>query len=304
MNKYQGLSVCASYPEKKGQEDQSKGCGSIYKNNEYAILAVSAGGKQEQYFRSHLGACFAAEAASDALCTFASSVTKDILFTDEKSMPRLMRQLEGSVIIRWKERVWTHLETCPFQPEEIKTVRDHKYKENYEKGIDLEYAYRANVTAAIVAKDYCLIIQNGDSECIIIKNRSRSEKILKAPVLWNNEWGRSYSDSICNKTALRGFRYCCLDTAPDAIFLVADSRYPYFDEMKGYSANLEQIIHELMRKGAEWENGLKERLVCLCRTEKLEYLCMACAWPKDTWSKRLKIQARLAWELNRPFIKG
>lgn len=296
MDKYQGLSVCACHPEKKGDQDQSKGCGIIHRNDEYEVLAVSAGGKQTQYFRSHLGARFAVEAASDALRAFASSVTRDMLFADERNQSRLLRQLEGSIITAWKALVRAHLKAYPFQPEEIKAIRNNKYKENYKKGIDLEYAYRANVTAAIVAKDYCLMLQNGDGECWIMKNRSRSAKIRKDTIPKNDKCEKEYSTAMCDKTALREFRYCCLDTAPAAIFLAAGSRQLYSDKAKEDSVNLDQIAHELMLKGAERNTGLKEKLACLCRKEKLDYLCMACLWTEDIWSKRLKTQVRAVWE--------
>ena len=294
MDKYQGLSVSARCAESIGQRGVSKDCVLIRQTATCQILTISTGEDGKQYFRSHIGACFAAEAALESMDVFASSVSKEMLFTDKGSESRLLRQLAGSIITGWRDRVKKDIEACPFRPEEISSVENIKYKENYKKGIDQEYAYRANVAGAVVARDYCLIIRNGDSECTVVETAFGTSDKLTEPVPWNKRCREYYSTSLCDMTAIREFRYCCLDVVPAAVFLVSGSLRRCFNRTEVYHIYLEQMALLLLENGTTGTKYLKKNLLELSQRGTHEDVCLVCAWSANALGNCLKPRQRQA----------
>lgn len=297
MDKYQGLSVFARCSESKEQCGIPKDCALIRQTDICQVLAISTGERGKQYFRSSIGACFAAEVALESMYVFASSISKEMLFTDIGSQSRLLRQLAGSIIAGWKDKVQKDMEACPFRPEEISSIEDIKYRENFQKGIDQEYAYRANVAGAVVTKDYCLIIRNGDSECTIVETAPETSDKLTEPVPWNKKCGEYYSTSLCDMTAIREFRYCCLDVVPAAIFLVSGSLRCCFNRMEVYHIYLEQMAHILLENGSMSGTYLKNNLLELSQRGTHEDICLVCAWSVDALGNCLRPGQKQACEI-------
>jgi len=238
-------------------------------------MAVSSGGKDSQYFRSYLGARFAAEAALEAMAgfagAFAPAISRRSLFADERTQARIIRQLEGSIIVSWRKKVQKHLECCPFQTKEIDAVEDFKYKKGYRNGTDLEYAYRANVMAALVTGEYCLVVRNGDGECSII---DRNQKVSE-PVPWNEKCKENYSTSMCERTAIWEFRHFCSETVPAALFLMTGGLRGSLGQEADYHAYILQVFRKMAQSLADAEKYLNEKLPGLSRAGGHGDMCLA-----------------------------
>lgn len=274
MSKYRNLSISVRGADHTEQQALLEDYSVTYECEAFHIAAAAGGGTESQYFRSYLGSRFAAEAALKAAITFASSVSGEELRFDERSRLRMIRQLEGSIIIGWRERVREHLETYPFLDEEIDSIEDEKYRNGYQAGIDLEYAYRSNVMVAITTKDYCLVIRNGSGECTFLWKGGRQEE----PVPWNDKCVDGFSTSMCERTAIQEFRHFYAETAPAALFLMTGGMRSCFEQDEEYHEYLNLLARKLYQSPEDVEDYLKAYLPELSKKGTHGDMCLAMIW--------------------------
>lgn len=274
MDKYQGLSISVCGLDQGGQQTIPGDYSLIHEDEQFYVMAVSAGSSGSRYFRSYQGARYAAEAAFNSLKVFASTVTGEALFADERTRERMIRQLEGSIIVGWGEKVRRHLAGNPFLPEEIDGVEDEKYKNGYRKGTDLEYAYRANIMAAVVTKEYCLVIRNGNGQCTVMEAGRQMEE----PIPWNKKCTDSYSTSLCERSVLQDFRHYCAREVPPAVFLVTDGMCRCFEEPEEYHGYMEQLMQRALRNSSDAKEYLRVNLPELSRRGSHGDMCLAGVW--------------------------
>lgn len=274
MDKYQELSIFVCGSDHADKQALCEDYSAFRKDDDFSVIAVSSGGNESQYFRSYLGARFAVEAALDSLTAFASSVSKDKLFADKRTQTRLMRQLEGSIVVSWNEKVNRHLENYPFQQEELDSVESDKHRQGYQEGVHLEYAYWANVTAAVATDNYCLIIRGGNGECVLIEKDGKVTDPL--PVTRKED-----SYALCRPNAAREFSYCCSDSVPSSIFLVTEGVRRCFPKQEDYHAYLLELTQMLLRNPNDGKEYLKADLPALSRKGSHDDMCLAAIWSSE-----------------------
>ncbi len=274
MDKYQELSIFVCGSDHADKQALCEDYSAFRKDEHFSAIAVSTGGNESQYFRSYLGARFAVEAALDSLTAFASSVSKEMLFADKRTQERLLRQLEGSIVVNWNEKVNRHLENYPFQKEELDSVESDKHRDAYQKGIQLELAYRANVTAVIATDDYCLVIRDGNGECVLVEKDGKPADPL--PVT-----RREDSYTLCRPNAAREFSHTCSDTVPASIFLVTEGVRRCFARQEDYHAYIQELTQMLLKNPGDAKEYLKVDLPLLSRKGSHDDMCVAAIWSSD-----------------------
>lgn len=293
MDKYQELSIFVCGSDHADKQALCEDYSAFRKDDHFSVIAVSSGGNESQYFRSYLGARFAVEAALDSLTAFASSVSKDTLFADKRTQTRLMRQLEGSIVVNWNEKVNRHLENYPFQEEELDSVESDKHRQGYQEGVHPEYAYWANVTAAVAADGYCLIIRGGNGECVLIEKDGKVTDPL--PVT-----RREDSYALCRPNAAREFSYCCSDSVPSSVFLVTEGVRRCFPKQEDYHAYLLELTQMLLRNPNDGKEYLKADLPMLSRKGSHDDMCLAAVWSSEKLGKGPAVlwKTDVEWEQN------
>ena len=271
MDKYQELSIFVCGSDHADKQALCEDYSAFRKDDHFSVIAVSAGGNESQYFRSYLGARFAVEAALDSLTAFASSVSKEMLFADKRTQTRLLRQLEGSIVINWNEKVNRHLENYPFQQEELDSVESDKHRQGYQEGVAPEYAYRANIAGAVVTDEYCLVIRDGNGECALIEKDGQLTDPL--PVTRKED-----GYALCRPNAVREFSHCCSDSVPASIFLVTDGARRCFAKQEDYHAYLRELTQMLLRNPQDAKEYLKVDLPMLSRKGSHSDMCLAAVW--------------------------
>lgn len=283
MDKYQDLSISVRGSDHTEQQALLEDYSLTYTVERFQIMVVAGGGNDSQYFRSYLGARFAAEAALKSAITFASTVTKQALH-DERTRVRMVRQLEGSIIISWREKVREHLDANPFLDAEIDAIEDEKYRKGYRSNVDLEYAYRSNVMVGIAGKDYYLVIRNGNGECTVLGADSK----LDEPVPWNEKCSDSFSTSMCERTAIQEFRHYYSEEAPAALFLMTNGMRRCFEQEEEYHEYIRLLAQKIQRNPEDIEEYLKIYLPELSKKGSHGDMCLAFGWSEAALKKAIQ----------------
>ncbi|MDR0992516.1 MAG: protein phosphatase 2C domain-containing protein [Ruminococcus sp.] len=174
-----------------------------------AIAAVADGHGSEAYFRSEIGAHFAADIAVNCAADFIKSITPDML-TDADSVNRQLIQLEKCIIMRWGETVEEHREQFPFTEEEEKIFAESRQREIYS-------VYGTTLIAAAVTPAYWFAFQIGDGKCAAL-----ADGIWSEPVPWDEKCFLNATTSICDSRAVDEFRHYFSGNLPAAVFLCTD----------------------------------------------------------------------------------
>jgi serine/threonine protein phosphatase PrpC len=173
-----------------------------------AIAAVADGHGSEAYFRSDIGAHFAAETAVSAAADFIKKITPDML-TDVASVNKQLIQLEKCIIMRWGDMVAEHAKQFPFTDEEqalFESTKDEIYS-----------VYGTTLIAAAVTPSYWFAFQIGDGKCAAL-----SDGLWTEPVPWDEKCFLNATTSICDRRAVDEFRHYFSGTLPAAVFLCTD----------------------------------------------------------------------------------
>ena len=144
MRDYQLFHISVRGAEHSDNQALSEEYSQICEEKEAKIAAVASLGEGSPYFRSHLGARFAVESAMEMARAFVRDIRPEELFESPEGQERILRQLEGSIIVGWQERVKEHLERSPMKEEEIEAIGNDPALEKYKKCLpgweNLEYA--------------------------------------------------------------------------------------------------------------------------------------------------------------------
>jgi serine/threonine protein phosphatase PrpC len=175
--------------------------------NGIAIAAVADGHGSEAYFRSEIGANFAADIAVNSAADFIKKITPDML-TDAGSVNRQLIQLEKCIITRWGETVEEHLRQFPFTEDEERLFAESR---------DIYPVYGTTLIAAAVTPSYWFAFQIGDGKCAAL-----SDGLWTEPVPWDDKCFLNATTSICDSRAVDEFRHYFSGELPAAVFLCTD----------------------------------------------------------------------------------
>ena len=234
------------------------------------IGIVCDGHGGERYFRSHLGARAAADAARKCAEEFVrnadESLFRDAPFTllgtaaaeaEKKKSGRsdvrdaLFRQLFASIIYDWRENVVSNAKAKPVTHNERKKAPPEHIEAFEKKDSDgnrtgIEKTYGCTLICFVQTKSYWFAFHIGDGKCISFSAGKDGHISWEEPVPEDKECFLNTTTSICDANAINEFRYCYggRNTFPLAVFLGSDG----IDDSFGEDSNLANFYVQILKK--------------------------------------------------------
>lgn len=237
-------------------------------DNGLTIAIVCDGHGGDRYFRSDIGARFAAEVTLESVRQFVSSIDQSLFegkpYTAEeaialedtfeepikkqKTVDIAFRQLFSSIIFQWNNKICEHAANTPISSWETGYV-DSKYLEELKQGIKLEKIYGCTLMVYVQMPTYWFAFHLGDGKCISFQN----EPFWMEPIPWDDRCFLNKTTSICDAEAINEFRYCYQGDGhfPMAVFLGSDGLDDSFGEIKNLTNFYIQIVKMLVNEGRE-----------------------------------------------------
>lgn len=216
-----------------------------------SVIVVADGHGGDDYFRSDRGAKFITQATAAELMDFAAETT--VLHLRGASERReLMHKLFDRILARWKEQIEADIFDDPFSESQMENVTP-KIRQKYLAGEYVENAYGTTLIAAIITEKYWLVIQLGDGRCVSIRPDGSCEQ----PVRVDERCHDNITTSVCDKDAIKEFRYSFSEQMPAAVFAFTDGVESAFTDMDGAYAFCQELASTYLEKG---KNGLTKTM--------------------------------------------
>jgi len=205
------------------------------------IAIISDGHGGTRYFRSDVGSRLLCEVTARCLSEFVEGIPS-MTFSDKPytsvgigdSMPTVLQQLFGAIVVGWRKAVMEHADHHPLTDDE-QAIAVPQNEHEWEK------TYGCTLIATIRTSSYWLAFQIGDGKCVAL----REDGSPYEPIPWDDRCFLNKTTSICDTDALSRFRCCYggIDTAPVAIFLGSDG----IDDSFGEEENLHNFYVQLAK---------------------------------------------------------
>lgn len=181
-----GLSHFASG---KPLQDASK----AVKGEDYCIAVVCDGHGGEKHFRSEIGSNYAADVAIEKFEEFVKAYPTYESVSGTEETERI-RRLKISILSEWQRLLDDYTKDHPFTEGEEKNFSNtFRGRKDY----DVRIAYGTTLLAALVAKDYYLLMVIGDGAIIKIKRDFSAEVMTFEGKYEYTEGPHSATDSLC-----------------------------------------------------------------------------------------------------------
>ena len=293
------------------------------------IGIVCDGHGGERYFRSHLGARAAADAARKCAEEFVrnadESLFRDAPFTllgtaaaeaEKKKSGRsdvrdaLFRQLFASIIYDWRENVVSNAKANPVSDNERKKVPQEHIEAFEKKDSDgnrtgIEKTYGCTLICFVQTKSYWFAFHIGDGKCISFSAGKDGHISWEEPVPEDKECFLNTTTSICDANAINEFRYCYggRNTFPLAVFLGSDGIDDSFGEDSNLANFYVQILKKIVRSSpdevkSELDSTLRELGVHGSKDDKSVVCCFDEERLKPVDEERLKsvLNGLVGWQ--------
>lgn len=260
-----------------------------------SMVIVCDGHGGERYFRSNIGAEYAAEVALKSVSFFVENGGGNLFigksFTEvgttdtnniiekQSEIDSVMRQLFSSIIYRWNEDIKKHAlenELTEWEKENV----PQKYLEEFSKSETFEKHYGCTLMVYVQTKDYWFAFHLGDGKCISFQQ----DPLWCFPIPWDERCFLNKTTSLCDSNAINEFRYCYEGDGhfPWAVFLGSDG----MDDSFGEDANLVnfyiQIVKMLVNDGLEaTTKSIEEELPQLSKIGSKDDMSVAFIYNKD-----------------------
>ena len=292
------------------------------------IGIVCDGHGGERYFRSHLGAQDASDAARKCAEEFVrnadESLFRDASFTqlgtaaaeaEKKKSGRsdvrdaLFRQLFASIIYDWRENVVSNAKANPVSDNERKKVPQEHIEAFEKKDSDgnrtgIEKTYGCTLICFVQTKSYWFAFHIGDGKCISFSS-GKDGLSWEEPVPEDKECFLNTTTSICDTNAINEFRYCYggRNTFPLAVFLASDGIDDSFGEDSNLANFYVQILKKIVRSSpdevkSELDSTLRELGVHGSKDDKSVVCCFDEERLKPVDEERLKsvLNGLVGWQ--------
>lgn len=238
----------------------------VYENgNAIAIVCDGHGGKR--YFRSDIGAKIAAEVTEENIRTFIEEMGSELIkgkpftqrsaistqidnadFGKQSPIEKAFRQLFGSIIYQWNQKVLEHAKSNPITPEEengLETV----WIDDFKNGFNLEKVYGCTLIVYASTSDFWLAFQIGDGKCFAVNQDAQWSE----PIPWDDKCFLNKTTSICDSLAINEFRYCFDGTGifPMAVILGSDGIDDSFGAEENQANFYVQILKSIAKESIE-----------------------------------------------------
>ena len=263
----------------------------------FTVAIVCDGHGGERYFRSDIGAKFAAEASLDAVKYFVENVGSSFFekkaYTakgpayarseEEKTsvIDDAFQRLFASIIYKWNTKIDEHARSVPLTEWEIANV-PQKYLDEFASNLSdenksVEKQYGCTLMVYVQTKDYWFAFHLGDGKCISFQQ----SPVWDEPIPWDDRCFLNKTTSLCDTSAIDEFRYCYQGDGhfPIAIILGSDG----LDDSMGETSNLAnfyiQILKMLAKDGIHaTEESLKDTLPKLSKIGSKDDMSVACVF--------------------------
>lgn len=263
-----------------------------------AIVCDGHGG--DRYFRSDIGARFAAEVTQESVRQFVTSIDQSLFegkpYTAEKAIAIeessseepikkqkpvdiAFRQLFSSIIFQWNNRISEHAAITPISLWETEYV-DSKYLEDLKQGIKLEKIYGCTLMVYVQMSTYWFAFHLGDGKCISFQKNP----FWMEPIPWDDRCFLNKTTSICDSGAINEFRYCYQGDGnfPMAVFLGSDGLDDSFGEIESLTNFYIQVVKMLVNEGREATiKSIEEELPQLSKIGSKDDMSVAFVYNKD-----------------------
>lgn len=255
-----------------------------------AIVCDGHGG--ERYFRSNIGAQYAAEISLDAV-SFLVYNKGDELFEgtpytavgpmdsiedvgELNKVDNAFHRLFSSIIYNWNEKIKKHAKENDLTEWEINNV-PKKYLDEFKSANNLEKQYGCTLMVYVQTEKYWFAFHLGDGKCLTFQD----EPIWKEPIPWDERCFLNRTTSLCDSNAIEEFRYCYQGngTFPSAVFLGSDGIDDSFGETENMANFYIQVLKMLAKEGTEKTlETLKEDLPQLSKKGSKDDMSIACVF--------------------------
>lgn len=241
----------------------------VYENdNAIAIVCDGHGGKR--YFRSDIGAKIAAEVAEANVRTFIEEMGAELIegqpftqrsaistqidnadFGKQSPTEKAFRQLFGSIIYQWDQKVLQHAQSHPIAPEE-EIGLEPSWIEDFKNGVNLEKVYGCTLIMFASTPAFWFSFQIGDGKCFAVNQDAQWSE----PIPWDDKCFLNKTTSICDSSAINEFRYCFDGTGkfPMAVILGSDGIDDSFGAEENQANFYVQILKSIAKEGIEATN--------------------------------------------------
>lgn len=281
-----------------------------------SIAIVCDGHGGERYFRSDVGAKFAADITLKQIKTLLKDfgiVAKFLESSDftqvealttqrekgnldkETDVDKTFRQLFKSIIACWHMAIEEHASNNPLTERELATVPE-KYTSVFTD--NLEKTYGCTLMAAVATPKYWFAFHIGDGKCISFD----SDGAWKEPIPWDDKCFLNKTTSLCDSDAIDEFRYCYggRHTRPSIVFLGSDG----LDDSFGETENMVNFYVQVAKLLGSGKNGrenaiqsLKEDLPQLSKIGSKDDMSVAILFDFNELQKVRK--NLLQWQIDR-----
>lgn len=228
------------------------------------IAVVCDGHGGERYFRSDIGAKYAAEITLALVSLFVENIDQNIFVNKPytaigptntiddaeqlSEIDKAFRRLFSSIIYKWNEKIEEHAKTTALSDWEIKNV-PQKYLDEFAEAKSLEKHYGCTLMAYVQTEKYWFAFHIGDGKCISFQN----DPIWREPVPWDDRCFLNKTTSLCDTSAIEEFRYCYQGNGefPIAVFLGSDGLDDSFGDEENLVNFYIQILKMLYNDGIE-----------------------------------------------------
>ena len=272
-----------------------------------AIVCDGHGG--ERYFRSDIGAKYAAEVTLEAVSLFVEQIDEKLFIhqpytavgptSDIEDVEQLspidiaFRQLFSSIIYKWNERIEEHFKSTALTEWEQENV-PQKYLDEFAEATSLEKHYGCTLMVYAQTPKYWFAFHIGDGKCIAFQ----TDPIWQEPIPWDERCFLNKTTSICDSSAIDEFRYCYQGDGkyPIAIFLGSDGIDDSFGEDENLVNFYIQIMKMLVNEGQEvTTHSIEEELPQLSAIGSRDDMSIACVY--DEQELQLHIEDFLGYQI-------
>jgi len=225
-----------------------------YCKGDVAIAVVCDGHGGEPYFRSDIGAKFAAEAAVKAITKFVDEVDLKAIVgqafrsfkmdEDAGELGNIFRPLTSTLLSLWKGKVFTHMQVNPFTTEELQRIPE-AYRPYYDDLTVAASAYGTTLVAYAQCKDFWFGFQIGDGAMVVFQ-----DGVCGMPIPIDEHCHDNLTTSLCDPTALTEFRFGVDGSGkfPSSAFVCTDGLTKTFKteaQLGEYLSNMDEVVAKI-----------------------------------------------------------
>lgn len=167
-----------------------------YYDDNMSVAVVSDGHGAAKHFRSEVGSAKAVEVTSKKLAEFFSlNPTYEVFCTDTQAK---LERLKCAILCAWQNELQRYTEAHPFTEEELTTKASPRFVDN--KDYDVLQPYGATLLAALVSKEYYLLLMIGDGAIVKLTPNTSEMVTFEGKTVYDDQ-PHSATDSMCGQNA-------------------------------------------------------------------------------------------------------